>query len=110
MHPAAPASDAEVEDGEAGPDGAARDAGDGHAAQQSLVTVNLDGLGVAYSETPGKRMAAILETCLAVDPAPDALLFQEMAHEMLDEARPRLPREWCCCKRGMTSSARTTST
>ena len=97
--PAAPASDEEVEDGEGGHGGEARGAGDGHAAQLSLVTVNVDGLGGDYSEAPGQRMAAILRRCLAVDPAPHALLFQEMTHEMLIEARRGLP-EWRCCKRG----------
>ena len=91
MHPEAPAIDEEVEDGEAGQDGEARGAGDERVAQLSLVTVNLDGLGSDYSETPCERMAAILELRRAVVPAPDALLFQEMAHEMLDEALQRLP-------------------
>ena len=48
----------------------ARGAGDGHAAQLSLVTVNVDGLGGDYAEAPGQRMAAILSSCLAVEPAP----------------------------------------
>ena len=98
-----------MEDAEAGQDGEARGAGGGHAAQLSLVTVNVNGVGGPYSRTPCERMAAILELCLAVGPAPDALLFQEMTHEMLDHARQNL-QEWRCCKRGMTSSARITST
>ena len=61
MRPAAPAIDEEVEDAEARQDGEARGAGGGHAAQLSLVTVNLNGLGGPYSETPCERMAAILE-------------------------------------------------
>ena len=97
--PAAPATDEEMEDGEGGHGGEGREAGDGHAAQLSLVTVNVDGLGDHYDETPSQRMAAILRSCLAVEPAPDALLFQEMTHEMLIEARSGLP-EWRCCKRG----------
>ena len=97
--PAAPATDEEMEDGEGGHGGEGREAGDGHAAQLSLVTVNVDGLGDHYDETPSQRMVAILRSCLAVEPAPDALLFQEMTHEMLIEARSGLP-EWRCCKRG----------
>ena len=90
--PAAPASDEDVEDGEGGHGGEARGAGDGHAAQLSLVTANVDGLSREYSKAPGQRMAAILRSCLAVDPAPDALLFQEMTHEMLIEARRGHPQ------------------
>ena len=62
LFPAAPASDEEREDGEAGHGGEARGAGDGHAAQLSLVTVNVDGLGGDYAEAPGQRMAAILSS------------------------------------------------
>ena len=75
LFPAAPASNEEREDSEAGHGGEARGAGDGHAAQLSLVTVNVNGLGGDYAEDPGQRMAAILSSCLAVKPAPDALLF-----------------------------------
>ena len=99
LFPAAPGSDDEMENGEVAQRREAGDAGEGHAARLSLVTVNVDGLGGDYTQAAGQRMAAILTTCLAVEPAPDVLLFQEMTHEMLDEARRLLP-EWRCCKRG----------
>ena len=62
LFPAALASDEEREDGEARQGGEAPGAGDGHAAQLSLVTVNVDGLGSDYAEAPGQRMAAILSS------------------------------------------------
>ena len=100
--PPAPASDEEMERCEGAQSSDAGGAGEGHAARLSMVTLNVAGLGDDYAQGAGERMAAILTTCLAVEPAPDVLLFQEMTHEMLDEARCRL-QEWRCCKRRESS-------
>ena len=75
-----------------GPGGGARDA----AAQISVVTVNVDGLG-EYVEPAATRLEAILDTVLAV--APDVLLLQEVVPEMYAVVRRRLP-DWKVHRRG----------